>query len=548
LERGTLDSVDKIEITCEVESLGGRGYSGAGSARGSSGFATTGRMTGLRTSVRSLEPVFRLPMPASARGLGTSSRSSSGGVSSSGVGGGAARSTGVSTGYGSSGGGSSSRFGTRSPGSTSYGGTQILFIVPNGSAVKKGDLLVELDSAPLRDRLDAQYLNAERAQADQIQANAAYENQKTRNETALADAQLQVKLATLTLDQLNDNDVGTFRIASDQVDMQIREALAAQLIQETKTKGVEMLYGLGYESKGEVAAERLNLLSAERALAIQLSGRKDVVQYQYERYKLQLNGALETAKRNVDQVVLNNEASLAQAKARKDAADRVAEKEQELLRKYEEQLDKCKIYAPRDGIVGYESQRGFMSSYSRVYEGAIVRQRQKLLTLPVLDRMQVKTSVHESVRNEVKVGMSATIRVDGVPEGVYRGTVSSVSVMPDAGNIFDSDTKVYETVVSIDRKVTRLKPGMTAVVEIHADQLKDVLAVPVQAVVEIDGDNWCYISANGDIERRLVTLGRTNERYVEIRDGLSQGETVVLNTASIPDDQRDHERTISPER
>ena len=433
-------------------------------------------------------------------------------------------------------------------GSTSYGGTQILFIVPNGSAVKKGDLLVELDSAPLRDRLDTQYLDTERARADQIQANAAYENRITRNDTDLADAELQKTLSELTLKQLDDPDVGTFQIASGQVEMQIKEALAAQLIQETKTKGVEMLYGLGYESKGEVAAERLNLLSAERALAIQLSGRKDVVQYQYERYKLQLEGALATAKRNLKQVILNNEALLAQAKARKDAADRVLEKEEDKLRRYKEQLNKCEIRAPRDGIVAYASEQGFMSSYSRVYEGAIVRQRQKLLTLPVLDRMEVKTAVHESVRNEIKVGMPATIRVDGVPEGVYRGKVSSVSVMPNAGNMLDSDTKVYDTVISIDRKVTRLKPGMTAVVEIHAARLKNILSVPVQAVVEIDGGNWCYVNVEGDIERRMVALGRTNEKLVEIRGGLSEGDNVVLNPASIPDNGEKRQRAISPER
>ena len=57
-------------------------------------------------------------------------------------------------------------------------GTQILSIVPNGETVKKGDLLVELDSALIEDRLDEQELQTERSRNEQIQANVTYENQK----------------------------------------------------------------------------------------------------------------------------------------------------------------------------------------------------------------------------------------------------------------------------------------------------------------------------------------------------------------------------------
>ena len=60
-------------------------------------------------------------------------------------------------------------------------GTQILSIVPNGETVKKGDLLVELDSALIEDRLDEQELQTERSRNEQIQANVTYENQKTQN-------------------------------------------------------------------------------------------------------------------------------------------------------------------------------------------------------------------------------------------------------------------------------------------------------------------------------------------------------------------------------
>jgi multidrug efflux pump subunit AcrA (membrane-fusion protein) len=69
----------------------------------------------------------------------------------------------------------------------------------------------------------------------------------------------------------------------------------------------------------------------------------------------------------------------------------------------------------------------------------------------------------------------------------------------------------------------------------------------VEAVVEIDGDDRCYVDAEGDVERRLVTLGGTDGAYVEIQDGLEPGDRLVLNTAALRAGPQSGERAISPE-
>ena len=85
-----------------------------------------------------------------------------------------------------------------------------------------------------------------------------------------------------------------------------------------------------------------------------------------------------------------------------------------------------------------------------IREGASVRPRQKILSLPNLSKMQVKTSVHESVLDQVKPGLSVGVRVDAFPDRLYPGTVKSVAVLPDQGGWFGSDTKVYQTIITID--------------------------------------------------------------------------------------------------
>ena len=216
-----------------------------------------------------------------------------------------------------------------------------------------------------------------------------------------------------------------------------------------------------------------------------------------------------------------------------DSADRALAKEVELLERYRQQLEKCKIYAPQDGMVAYHVEGAVVGGSTSIAEGVAVRDRQPLLTLPDLKRMQVKTAVHESVVDQVRAGQRATVRLDAYPELVYEATVESVAVLPDPGGWMSSDTKVYETIVTIDEDVNRLKPGMTAVVEIHIDHLTDVLCAPVQALVQRGHSTWCYVARDGEIEQRFVEQGRTNDKFIEIRAGLSQGEVVVLNPSVI---------------
>lgn len=418
-------------------------------------------------------------------------------------------------------------------------GTQILSIVPNGASVKQGDLLVELSSADLQERLDVQYLDLQRAESEMIQARVQFENQKTQNETALQEAQLDLKLAELELQMYEDENGGTFQIDVQQLDMELREAQAKQLIQRTDLEAVETLYSLGYRNKGELAAARLSSLSAEQSMARLMSMRKKMVDYEYKMQKLVLEGAVRTAERAVTQVQRDNESQLAQAKAAKDNAERAYKKEEERYNRYKSQLDKCKIYAPQDGMVAYSIENSRYSRGSVIEEGAFVRERQKILALPDLKKMQVTTAVHESVLDQVEPGLPATIRLDAFSDKAYPGSVKSVAVLPDPGGYTSSDTKVYKTVVVIDDEVDQIKPGMTAVVEIHIARLEDVISVPVQAIVQVGTENWCYVESGRSIEKRRLKLGRTNDKFVEIRDGLEEGDRIVLNPMAIVDEAKE---------
>jgi multidrug efflux pump subunit AcrA (membrane-fusion protein) len=87
---------------------------------------------------------------------------------------------------------------------------------------------------------------------------------------------------------------------------------------------------------------------------------------------------------------------------------------------------------------------------------------------------------------------------------------------------------------------------MTAVCQIHVEQLHDVLSVPVQAIVESGKNVSCYVDNGRGVERRNVEVGRNNDMFVHVRSGVAPGERVVLNPMSIVNEVQATENMISP--
>jgi len=437
-------------------------------------------------------------------------------------------------------------------------GTQIIYIVPNGSAVEEGQLLVEFDSATIRDRLEELELSYQKAKSASIQANAKYDNQLLQNETTLKEAELAKEIAEIELEMYKDDSDGTAKLAKEQIDRQIdeaknaaNEARATLELAEVERDGMKELFKLGYRGKSDLEQSRLKYLQAEDRLASSLN---QIKTYRGNRRKLdrferlmeekRLQGALETADRSIKQVVNDNKALEDQALAAKVEAINTEAKELERMGRTKEQLGNCKIVAPHSGMVVYKRER---RGNTEIMEGAIVRERQDILTLPDLSKMKVKTQVHEAVLDQVRAGLPASVRIDAFPDRTYRGVVEKVGVVPSSngGWMSSGSVKTYETEVRLVDVVEGLKPGMTAVVNMHVDKIEDVLAVPVQSIIQSNGKTWCYTDARNGVTRKDIKIGRSNDKFVHVQEGLSGGDRVVLNSMDIYEQQNDTPNTIS---
>ena len=154
-------------------------------------------------------------------------------------------------------------------------GTQIIYIVPNGSAVKKDDLLVEFDSATIRDRLDTQMLAYQKAISAKTQAVARYNNQLIQNETAVSEATLAVELAKISHEMYIDPSDGTLVLAIEEIERQVDDAKNATLesraaleLAKVDRAGIKELFKLGYRGKSDLEQARSEVPAGRRQIGL----------------------------------------------------------------------------------------------------------------------------------------------------------------------------------------------------------------------------------------------------------------------------------------
>jgi hypothetical protein len=174
----------------------------------------------------------------------------------------------------------------------SSSGTQIIFIVPNGSAVKgptklmqdwftfQGDMLVELDSAAISDRRDTQVLDYDRATSQLIQTESKRRSQLKQNSTAKEEAHLRVDLAELDLEMYLDEKTGTLALARGEIERKIKEDQAALELRKTELAGIEALNKLGYRPRSDLDQKLFSFIQAEDKLASSAADRLRLESYE----------------------------------------------------------------------------------------------------------------------------------------------------------------------------------------------------------------------------------------------------------------------------
>ena len=380
------------------------------------------------------------------------------------------------------------------------GGSSILWIVEDGKQVSKGEKIVELDASSLEDQINTQRIAFEKARATKLQSEKTF------------------SVAKLSVREYLE---GTFKQALQDADALITISEENLRAAQNSKEHSEKMFRKGYVSELDKEAADFAVDRAELELGSAKTARDVLVNFTKEKTLEDLRSQRDNA-----EAQMNSDAS-------------AFELERTRLKRLEDQLANCTINAPQDGMVVYANERGgrFGQTSATIEEGASIRERQTILRLPDLDQMQVKVNVHESKVDQIQSGMRARIRI---LDKEFTGTVTGIANQPEPTSFFSGNVKEYATTVRVlGEEANSLRPGMTAEVEILIAHLKDIPTLPVAAVVEKRGKYMSWVDTGATPEKRPLLIGQSNDEYVEVKDGVAAGESVLLNPRAVVKEARE---------
>jgi len=410
------------------------------------------------------------------------------------------------------------------------GRTSIISLIPEGTRVKKGDLLVELDASSLEDQKIDQEIRVQNAEASYISSKenlAVHENQ----------AKSDVELAKLTLEfalqDLEKYIQGEYPYELDKAKAEITFAEEELTRARETLKWSQQLYDEKYISQTELRADQI--AEKKKALDVQLAKKsKDLLtDYTYKRNLDRLKSDLAQAEMALERTERKAKADVIQAQANLKAKEAEYRRQKDKLNKNECQIEKTKIYAPADGLVIYATSAksgGFRRAVEPLEEGQEIREREELIHLPTGNLSKAEITIHESNLGKTRIGLPAIITVDALPGKTFYGTVGHIAPLPDAQSRFmNPDLTVYNSEIYIEGSNDTLRSGMSCQAEIVVQQYQDAIYVPLQAVMRVGSEPTVYIQAGKSFEPRKVKVGLDNNKMIHILEGFDEGEVVLLN-------------------
>ncbi|MEM1441936.1 MAG: HlyD family efflux transporter periplasmic adaptor subunit [Verrucomicrobiota bacterium] len=394
--------------------------------------------------------------------------------------------------------------------------------LPHGTEVKKGDVLVELETKGLKKKIEELEIGMPLKQLDLEASKLSFEN-------------LQ-KTTPIALDKARDAKMRAEEdfVYFEDVTRPMRERNAKEDVKQIKAY-------LAY------AEEELNQLKKMYEADDLTEETEEIIlrraQNSVNDYRWRLEQTEERSRRNLTTLIPREHEGLqrsleetrlswrTQEKSLPDALKKAELEFQAKVRSMEEaetshaefleDLEAMTIRAPHDGVVYYGmTQRGKWTTASTVERklipGGKLTMREIFMTVVDPKNQELLLTVPENKLSDLEEGQTATISLTSDPDTEITGKLVSISHVPYADNTFSA-------VLAMNKapKEAVFFPGMKAKAEIAIYEKEDALLIPSRLVKEEKGDSFVTL-ANGD--KRRIETGRTSGAKIEVLKGLKEGD------------------------
>ena len=279
-------------------------------------------------------------------------------------------------------------------------------------------------------------------------------------------------------------------------------------------------------------ADKMSLMTASYSLErAKLEASKAEIVSNIEKEKSRINvgtaeGSLDLTRASVNSHLVSQQTDLQRLQVNIDKTNR----DMERVKGY---VSNMALRAPVDGVVNilsnFRSGGDFGSAGIPFREGDTVPTGMAIAEIPDLSTMRVEVRLDEVDRGKVKLGQAVKVRVDAIPDREFDAVldwISPIATLQFRGSMnADKQFPAYGTLASVD---PRLRPGMSASIDIIVDSQPNVLLIPIRASFTQHGKPAVYIQNGEQFTVRPVDVGAQNETEIVVTRGLKEGELVTL--------------------
>lgn len=198
------------------------------------------------------------------------------------------------------------------------------------------------------------------------------------------------------------------------------------------------------------------------------------------------------------------------------------------------------VNASRPGMVFSSSPvrapvAGTISAFPGVV-GTMVAQSSVVAKISSTSELQIESSVAERFVSRIAMRQKATVTFDAYPGEVFAAHITEISP------VLDNSTRTMRIKLAMDSNDSRIKSGMYARIRLITEHKDGVLVIPHNAVVVRNGENYAFVVITDDdgkstVKLQSVKLGIRVDDFQEIREGLSDGDKIVVKGQTLLNDE-----------
>jgi HlyD family secretion protein len=406
---------------------------------------------------------------------------------------------------------------------------KIVALAPEGKLVQKGDLLILFDAAPFEEEIRRSQAQLTQAEADLAKAREDSKLQVIQNQEDLAVARQKVERSDL---ELKDVQEGKGRLREEEATAAVANAERELQKAQGSLEDLKPLLAEGFITKQELERAEQVVARARDELTLAQRRRDSLVKFGRPLELSQARSDATLTKESLRQLESAAAYRLQQKQAAISAAQSRIDEAASKLALAQQQLARTEVRADVAGIVVYR-EVFFGSEQRKPQVGDQVWANQPLLILPDISKMVVESRVRETDIHKVEKNQGVKVRVQAYPDLKLTGVVTLVGTLAQEEKE-RRGAKFFGVTIQIDGSEPRLRPGMTAQVEIEVEERPRALYVPLQAVFEKEGRSICYLVRRGRLQAQDVVTGPSNQDFVVIDRGLREGDRVALRDPGAP--------------